>query len=148
MRSNNALADRAYKIVADILTTGNARFQADVVGLLAEDVVVSGKSRFAQPYTQQSDAFSVANWQQDVTNPAPAAGSSTQFFDPTSASDNFVSDQYAFDTNYQMPFVYGNPFITTFDQVNPLSQTVGMDSSIWSPVHHQEEHEDDHLQED
>lgn len=119
MRRNNAVAERAYKLVLDILKSGESRIQVDITNLLAEDEadIEGGNSFQAFPGvidpSDPGDAFATGQWQPD-------------FYDPPGFAP--MSDTYLWPDQFPMSSMYGNPFLTNFDQGNPISLTM---DEIW-----------------
>jgi hypothetical protein len=117
MRRDNGVADRAYKVVIDILKSGELRAQDNITSILAEDETDIGDGDLLQTYpvsTHASDAENAVTrgeWQADhYSNP-------TGNFDP-------MPDPFFLPDEFQMPEVYGNPFLMNFDQSNPFSLTM------------------------
>ncbi|KAF2703841.1 hypothetical protein K504DRAFT_507750 [Pleomassaria siparia CBS 279.74] len=119
MRNNNPVAGRAYKLIVNILKSGETRVQADITDLLAEDEADIDRGHLFQTYpvplnpsnpnpTPTGGFASSAQWQQNYYDPA---------FVP-------LPDPYFLMDQFQMPSSYGNPFLTNFDQGNPINLNV------------------------
>jgi hypothetical protein len=114
LRRDNGVADRAYKVVIEILKSGKLRVQDDITDILAEDEADLDRRYLLQTYpvlTHASDsgnAFARGVWQTDFYPDPPSN------FDP-------MPDPYFLPDQFQISEVYGNPFLTNFDQSNPFS---------------------------
>ena len=141
MRTQNLVAGRAYKLVVDILKSGESRVQGNIADLLPEDEVDIDRGYLMSDYHGDGDAalptntftsmpmttgdgeenvFAPGNWQQ---------GNWQQWI-----GDQFetgMSDPFFLPEPVQMQFTYGNPFMTNFDQQNPISMSTGMEE-LWS----------------
>lgn len=114
MRPNNPVAERAYKLIVNILKSGESHVQDDITDLLAEDEadIDRGPSFSTYPSATLSpeflNVFAPGQWQ-----PFPYDTTVFPMPDP-----HFLPEQF------QMPITYGNPFLTNFDQQNPFSITI------------------------
>ena len=112
MRHNNEVAKRAYKLAMSILQSWDPHLQSGISNIIAEEVmdIDRGKLFQDQAYAAQSlDAASeypAGQWQPDLYDPGDY---------------NLASDPHFLPESYQMSGVYGNPFLTNFDQANPIS---------------------------
>ena len=117
MRRDNGVADRAYNVIIEILKSKKLRVQDNTTDILAEDEEDIEGGYLLQTYpvsTHASDsgnAVARGEWQADYY-PNPTGN-----FDP-------MPDPYFLPDQFQMSEVYGNPFLTNFDQSNPFSLTM------------------------
>ncbi|KAF2186136.1 hypothetical protein K469DRAFT_631511 [Zopfia rhizophila CBS 207.26] len=118
MRINNAVAERAYKVVMDILKSGEPRVQTGITDLLADDEADIDRGHLFQAYPVSTHPFDPVNvsvqseWQADY------------YRDPSTATFDLMPGLYFLPDQFQMPSAYGNPFLTYFDQPNPISLTM------------------------
>lgn len=119
MRSDNGVADRAYKVVINILKSGKLRVQDHTANILSEDEAGIDHGHLFQAYlasthaTDSRNAFARGEWQAEYY-PDPTGN-----FDP-------IPDAYFLPDQFQMPEVYDNLFLTDFDQPNPFFSMDGL----------------------
>jgi hypothetical protein len=131
MRTENPVADRAYKLVINILKSGESQVQEDITDLLAEDEANIDRGNLFARYagemappssmplsnTGEANVFAAGDWQSNYWT-------GDQF-------DNGMPDPFFLPEQFQMPLTFGNPFATNFDQGNPISMGIGLDE-MWS----------------
>ena len=117
MRRDNSVADRAYKVVIDILKSGQLRVQDSISSILAEDEADIDHGDMLQTYP-------VPTHVSDTGNAVTRGGWQVDYYpNPTGNSDP-IPDPFFLPDEFQMPEVYGNPFLMNFDQSNPFSLTM------------------------
>lgn len=140
MRARNPVAGRAYKLVVDILKSGESHVEEDMADLLPTDEAdidhgylmsgYRGDGDMALPTNistsidmtageREENLFAPGNWQQENWQQWTA----NQF-------DTGIPDPYFLPEQFPMQFTYGNPFMTNFDQQNPISMGMGMEE-LW-----------------
>ena len=133
---SNAVAKRAYEVVIGIINTSAPRLRVDISDILAEGN--SDQNYSFQAYwppgntafpSYPENSFPQAEWRtQSLNYPTVAADFSTQYStslgeqQPARPFEGFQSDQsFPLELDLQIPAIFGNPFFTNFDLLNPLA---------------------------
>jgi hypothetical protein len=105
MSSRNTVADRAYKVVMDMIKTGVPEVRIDI-----SDVMVEEQARPSSNYHTATT---------NVDTQSPTIFGEQQLIQ---AYGEFEPDQhFMLDPGLQMPSIFGTPFTTNFDQFNLLN---------------------------
>lgn len=129
MSTSNAIAQRAYRMIVEVLRAGASRLQVDISDIVAEGEACQGHAlpHSKEPPLGHKDGFLHDDWElPSFDDPATAAGYGTQNPNawqqqPGQDLRGFQPDQY-FMPDPQMPSMFGNPFFTSFDLSNPLEE--------------------------
>lgn len=150
MSFSNAVAARAYEVVADVIRTGAQRLRIDASEILGEARVNVNRDESLEAYHTpentvlpwyRGNSSLQAEWGIPPSNdPTATAESSTPQYttfqeqQPVQTSEGFQFDQYFMpEPDLQMPSIFGNPFFTNFDLPGllddqfPLERDVTMD---------------------
>jgi hypothetical protein len=117
MRSDNDIADQAYKVVTDILKSGKLPVEDNIDSMIVEDEPDLDRE---QPYP----SYPTSTQGLDAEIAFTQAEQHTDYYPGPVGNFDALSDPYFSLDQFQMPEIYENLFMTSFDQPNPLFPTM------------------------
>lgn len=138
MKARNAVARRAYEMIADLVRTSAPRLQINVADILIEEPMgIDQEESFQTNQPPRGNTTSLGYEGVPSLQPDCELPSSTAYTAPADFSTNYPTSLWeqqppqtfeAFqphpyfmpEPDLHMPSVFGNPFLTSFDLPNPL----------------------------
>jgi hypothetical protein len=113
MRSDNDIAGQAYKVVTDLLKSAKLPVEDNVDSMIAEDKPEMDREQPYPSYPTSTQGFDAGT---AFTQPEQHV----DYYPGPTGNFDAMPDPYFLLDQFQMPEVYENLFMTSFDQPNPL----------------------------
>lgn len=140
MSVSNAVAERAYKVVINIIKSGAPRVQVDISDTLAEDsrraqsrmssnTTIPARPKATPPPRDDDEESYFPEISAKATSLDTARPTSSGPEEPEGGVDEFQIEEFiAWDVDQNMPSLFGNPFSTEYDDPDLLG---GDDFAAW-----------------